>query len=83
MSDDHIRALNSKRQIPVAISGYYVATDPGGARDVGLHLDIVDGQLGATLNAQLVVHLSPDGAREVAAALLRKADAAEAGLPQA
>ena len=83
MSRDHIDKLNSKRWMTVSASGFYVVTDPFGERNVTMHLDIPEDQLSLPPNTGLVLRFSPREARQIAEALQRKADAAEAELPQA
>ncbi len=84
MSDEHIERLNSKRWVIISASGFSVVTDPrSGEREVAIHLDIPDNQLGMAPNTGLALRLSPHEARRIAEALHRKADEAEAGLPRA
>ena len=83
-SEDNIERLNSKRWLMISASGFSVVTDPrNGDRDVSIHLDIPDNQLGMAPNTGLALRMTPTEARKFAQALLRKADEAEAGLPRA
>jgi ethanolamine utilization microcompartment shell protein EutS len=51
-------------------------------RDVAIHLDLDDEQAGL-LGIDVMIRVSPTEARQIARALTRKADEAEAGLPRA
>lgn len=83
MAYEDIPQANARKRIAVNLTGYYVIADSDLQPSVALQLDIADGQLGASLNISLVALLSPHQAREIAEALHRKADEAEAGLPRA
>jgi hypothetical protein len=84
MSQEGIDRLNAKRWLFISASGFSVVTDPqSGDRDVSVHLDIPDNQLGMAPNTGLALRMTPTEARRLADALRRKADEAEAGLPRA
>ena len=83
MAHEDIARANARKKIAVSLTGYYVLADTDLTPSVALQLDVADGQLGASLNISLVALLSPHEAREIAEALQRKADEAEAGLPRA
>jgi len=83
MSREHIDNLNAKRWMMVSASGFYIVTDPFGEQSVAMHLEIPEGQLSLPANTGLALRFSPQEARQVAEALQRKADAAEAVLPRA
>jgi hypothetical protein len=84
MSDDEIARINSKRWVVISASAFSVVTDPrSGEREVVIHLDIPDNQLGMAPNTGLALRLSPREARQIAEALRKKADEAEVGLPRA
>jgi len=51
-------------------------------RDVAIHLDLDQEQTGL-LGIEVMVRMTPTEARQIAQALVRKADEAEAGLPRA
>jgi hypothetical protein len=63
MRRDRINTVNSKTTILVSVSGYFVPADPDRNRGVAPHFDVVDGQLGASMNTQLAIQLSPHEAR--------------------
>ena len=84
MSQEEVNRLNAKQWLFISASGVSVVTDPrSGDRDVSVHLDIPDNQLGMAPNTGLALRMSPTEARRFADALRRKADEAEAGLPRA
>ena len=82
MSRDHIDKLNPKRWMTASASGFYVVTDQFLERNVTMRRDIPEGQLSLP-PTRLVPRFSPREARQIAEALQRKADTAEAELPQA
>lgn len=84
MSEEEVDRLNAKRWLFISASGYSVVTDPrSGDRDVAIHLDIPDNQLGMAPNTGLALRMTPTEVRKFAQVLHRKADEAEAGLPRA
>lgn len=84
MSQEEVDRLNAKQWLFISASGFSVVTDPrSGDRDVAVHLDIPDNQLGMAPNTGLALRMTPTEARRLAQSLRRKADEAEAGLPRA
>lgn len=51
-------------------------------RNVGMHLDLDQNSTGL-IGVDVVIEMTPTEARKIAQALIRKADAAEEGLPRA
>jgi len=68
-----------KKIIVVSASGFSVGTLPG---DVALMFHELGSQLGLAPDMKLTLRLSPDEARQIATALARKADEAEARTSQ-
>jgi hypothetical protein len=73
MPEDEIARINSKRWVMISASGFSVVTDPrNGDREVAIHIDIPDNQLGMAPNTGLALRLSPHEARRIAEVLRKK-----------
>ncbi len=67
----------------ISASGLSIEVDPDGEPSVLIHLEIPDNQLGLAPGVSLALRMTAAQTRILAAALDRKADEAEAGLPRA